>query len=71
MMRMSEVRTGPVARVRARCVTLFGSAEAAETWLTTPAIGLGQRRPVDLFGSEAGMREVETYLIRIDYGVHS
>lgn len=41
----------------------------AEQWLERPAIGLDQRRPIDLLGTPAGVELVEDYLERLEYGV--
>jgi putative toxin-antitoxin system antitoxin component (TIGR02293 family) len=61
--------TNPADRVRARALAHFGAE--TEDWLSRPAIGLGQRRPVDLLRTAEGVREVETLLIRIEHGVHT
>jgi putative toxin-antitoxin system antitoxin component (TIGR02293 family) len=36
-----------------------------------PAIGLDQRRPIDLLTTPAGAELVETFLERLEYGVYS
>jgi len=45
--------------------------ESAREWLRSPQIGLDNRVPLDLTTSEAGSREVEALLMRIEYGVIS
>lgn len=45
--------------------------ESAREWLRSPQIGLDNRVPLDLMTSEAGSREVEALLMRIEYGVIS
>jgi len=47
------------------------SPESAREWLRSPQIGLDSRVPLDLMTSEAGSREVEALLMRIEYGVIS
>jgi putative toxin-antitoxin system antitoxin component (TIGR02293 family) len=47
----------------------MGSEEAPEQWLERLAIGLDQRRPIDLLSTSAGVKLVETFLERIEYGV--
>jgi putative toxin-antitoxin system antitoxin component (TIGR02293 family) len=54
-----------------RATTLFGSRAAAEQWLEQPAIGLDQRRPIDLMATPSGVELVEDYLGRIEYGVYT
>jgi putative toxin-antitoxin system antitoxin component (TIGR02293 family) len=49
----------------------MGSQEAAEQWLERPAIGLDQRRPIDLLSTPAGVELVETFLERLEYGVYT
>ena len=49
---------------------LEGSGNARE-WLRSPQIGLDNRVPMELMTSEAGSREVEALLMRIEYGVIS
>lgn len=50
---------------------MFGSQEEAEQWLERPAIGLDQRRPIDLLATPAGIELVEQYLTRLAYGVYA
>lgn len=45
--------------------------EQALSWLNKPQVGLGGRVPMDLIRTEAGAREVEQLLGRIEYGVVS
>ena len=45
--------------------------EPALEWLRSPQIGLGGGVPLDLIRTEAGAREVEDLLGRIEYGVLS
>jgi putative toxin-antitoxin system antitoxin component (TIGR02293 family) len=48
---------------------VFESAEGARKWLKTPQLGLAGRIPLHVAKTEAGAREVETLLKRIDYGI--
>jgi putative toxin-antitoxin system antitoxin component (TIGR02293 family) len=63
--------TREFAEILTRAATLFGSQAAAERWLEQPAIGLDQRRPIDLIGTPAGLELVDDYLGRIEYGVYT
>ena len=45
--------------------------ELAREWLRTPQVGLNNRIPLDLLNTEAGAREVEDLLGRIENGVLS
>jgi putative toxin-antitoxin system antitoxin component (TIGR02293 family) len=64
-------RTWKFAEILAKATDVFGSQEDAEQWLERPAIGLDQRRPIDLLATPAGIELVEQYLIRLAYGVYA
>ena len=71
---LSREQSGRVwkfAEILATATELFGSQSEAERWLEQPAIGLDQRRPIDLLSTPAGVATVETYLTRIAYGVYT
>jgi len=59
------------AEVLGRATEIFGSSEAAEAWMTRPAIGLNQRKPIDLLSTAIGLEAVEDYLTRIEFGVYA
>jgi putative toxin-antitoxin system antitoxin component (TIGR02293 family) len=59
------------ARLLGHAVHLFGGTEEARRWLKAPQRGLGNAVPLDYAQTEAGAREVENLLGRIDYGVYS
>jgi putative toxin-antitoxin system antitoxin component (TIGR02293 family) len=48
---------------------VFESEEGARAWLKTAQLGLGGAVPLDYATTEAGAREVEDLLRRIDYGL--
>jgi putative toxin-antitoxin system antitoxin component (TIGR02293 family) len=50
---------------------VFGDIEKARAWLKHPQYGLGGAVPLDYARTEAGAREVDDLLGRIDYGVYS
>jgi putative toxin-antitoxin system antitoxin component (TIGR02293 family) len=60
-----------LAAVTEHAIDVFGSKDAAERWLVTPALALDQRKPIDLLQSSEGAELVKSLLIRIDYGVYS
>jgi putative toxin-antitoxin system antitoxin component (TIGR02293 family) len=64
-------RTWKLAEILAKATDVLGSREAAEQWLERPAIGLNQRRPIDLLATPAGVEMVESFLERLDYGVYT
>jgi len=64
-------RTWKFAETLGRATEIFGSRAEAEAWLNGPAIGLDQRRPIDLLGTAVGVEAVEDYLTRIEYGVYA
>lgn len=63
-------RTWKFAEILGRTTEIFGSKQDAEAWMNAPAIGLDQRRPIDLLATSAGVEAVEDYLTRIEYGVY-
>lgn len=71
---LSREQSGRVwkfAEILGRATELMGSQEAAERWLEEPAIGLDQRRPIDLLSTPAGVDTLEAHLTRIEYGVYA
>jgi putative toxin-antitoxin system antitoxin component (TIGR02293 family) len=64
-------RTWKFAEILAKATAVFGSREEAEQWLERPAIGLEQRRPLDLLATPAGVKIVEDFLQRLEYGVYA
>jgi len=64
-------RAWKFAEVLTTATKVFGSQAGAEKWLTTPAVALDQRRPVDLLSSPAGVEMVEQLLGRLEYGVYT
>lgn len=59
------------ARIVALAGDVFEDKDEALEWLKSPQYGLGGRIPFDMLQTDAGSREVEELLIRIDYGVIS
>lgn len=64
-------RTWKFAEILSKATDVFGSQAEAEQWLERPAIGLDQRRPIDLLGTPAGVELVEDHLERLEYGVYA
>jgi putative toxin-antitoxin system antitoxin component (TIGR02293 family) len=64
-------RAWKFAEILAKATEVLGSQEEAEQWLERPAIGLDQRRPIDLLTTPAGEKLVEEFLERLEYGVYA
>lgn len=64
-------RTWTFAAILAKATAVFGSQEEAERWLERPAIGLDERRPIDLLATPAGAALVEEFLGRLEHGVYA
>lgn len=64
-------RTWKFGEILSRATDLLGSQAEAERWLERPAIGLNQRRPIDLLATPAGVELVEHHLLRLEYGVYA
>lgn len=58
------------ARITALAESILEDKAAARNWLTQPQSRLGGRVPQPLLSSEAGAREVEMLLRRLDAGVY-
>ncbi len=58
-----------LAHLAGRAAEVLGSPEAARRWLKEPQWALGDRIPLRFAETEAGAREVEDLLGRIEYGV--
>jgi hypothetical protein len=58
-------------RMLALATKTFGSQDAAEAWLNSPAMSLGMKRPIDLLVTTEGAQQVETILGRIDSGTYT
>ena len=64
-------RTWSFARILTRATAVFGSQKDAEKWLIQPAMGLDNRRPIDLLATAVGTELVREFLERLDYGVYA
>lgn len=53
-----------------KAIQLFNDNKEASEWLKFPQYGLEDKVPLELLGTEAGAREVELLLGRIEYGVY-
>ncbi|MCI0599164.1 MAG: DUF2384 domain-containing protein [Beijerinckiaceae bacterium] len=63
-------RTWKFAEILAKATAVLGSQKNAEQWLERPALGLNQRRPIDLLATPAGVEMVEDFLERLEFGVY-
>jgi putative toxin-antitoxin system antitoxin component (TIGR02293 family) len=64
-------RAWKFAEILAKATRVLGSQDEAEQWLSHPAIGLDQKRPIDLLTTPAGVNLVEDYLGRLEYDVYT
>jgi putative toxin-antitoxin system antitoxin component (TIGR02293 family) len=64
-------RTWKFAEILAKATRVLGSQDEAEQWLRRPAIGLEQKRPIELLTTPAGVKLVEEYLGRLEYDVYT
>ena len=60
-----------IARIFTLAEEVLEDKEAANRWLHRPQSGLGERIPLELMKNDAGAREVEELLYRIEYGIYS
>jgi putative toxin-antitoxin system antitoxin component (TIGR02293 family) len=59
------------SRLLRHATRVFGDVERARAWLKHPQFGLGGAVPLDYASTEAGAREVENLLGRIEYSVYT
>lgn len=59
------------ARIFALAAHVLEDKDSAREWLHDKQIGLGGRSPIEMIRTEAGAREVESLLVRIEHGVLS
>ena len=48
---------------------VFERDDLVQNWFRTPQVGLNNRTPIAVMVTEAGAREVEDLLLRVEYGV--
>jgi len=60
-----------LAQVTKMANDVFGSIDAAEHWLVSPAVALDRRRPIDLLDDPEGTKAVTALLVRMDYCVYA
>ena len=60
-----------LARITAQAAEVLGSTEKSARWLVRPNRALGGRIPLRLLDTDAGTREVEEVLGRIEHGLVS
>lgn len=64
-------RAWKFAELLEEAIEVFGTQEEAEAFFDRPAIGLNQKRPIELLSTPAGTELVETHLERLKYGVYT
>jgi putative toxin-antitoxin system antitoxin component (TIGR02293 family) len=72
--KLSQEQGGRVwkfAELLTRATAVLGSQADAEKWFERPAVGLNQRRPIELLSTPAGVELVEEYLDRLAYGIYT
>ena len=72
--RLSPVESDRIyrfARIIGLAEDVFEDRAEALEWLRSTQYGLGGRVPFDMLQTDAGAREVEELLVRIDYGIIS
>ena len=70
---LSEVQSGRAwkfAEVLSQATEVFGTQQAAERWLTEPALALEQNRPIDLLTTQTGTEQVQNLLVQLEYCVY-
>jgi putative toxin-antitoxin system antitoxin component (TIGR02293 family) len=60
-----------LARIFSIACEVLEDEEKAKEWIRRSQVGLGGKTPLDLLHTEAGAKEVENLLWRIEYGIIS
>jgi len=60
-----------VARIFKLAEEVLEGKQAAFEWLHRPQTALNERVPLELLSTDAGVKEVEELLYRIEYGIYS
>ncbi len=60
-----------LARIFSAACEVLEDDKKAKEWIRRPQVGLGEKTPIELLRTEAGAREVENLLWRIEYGIIS
>ncbi len=63
--------TWRLATVLSKAEEVLGDRQQAVNWMTSPAMGLEGRAPLDLLTTQMGFELVEDFLTRMEYGVYS
>ena len=66
---MESDRLFRLARVFVHAVDVFEAVDRARDWLETENRALGGLRPLDLLDTDAGAREVDDVIGRIEHGI--
>lgn len=64
-------KTWLFAETLAKATEIFGGKEEAERWMSRPAMGLDDQRPIELLQTVQGAEVVSDFLTRLEYGVYS
>ncbi|MGQ7245754.1 type II RES/Xre toxin-antitoxin system antitoxin [Halomonas sp. V046] len=64
-------RTWRFAEILTKAENVFGDPQEAQRWMSTPAMGLERRKPIDLITTQVGFELVDNFLTRLDYGVYT
>lgn len=57
-------------RIITMAARVLGGRSSAERWISKPARGLDYQPPCGILSTPAGFAEVETLILRIEYGVY-
>ncbi|MDB5984108.1 MAG: hypothetical protein JWQ69_5123 [Pseudomonas sp.] len=63
--------TWRLATVLSKAEEVLGDRQQAVNWMTSPAMGLEGRAPIDLLTTQMGFELVEDFLTRMEYGVYA
>lgn len=59
-----------LSEILSQAAKVWGSAAAADAWMTRKAIGLGSKMPLELMMTPEGCLALSDHLVRLEYGVY-
>ncbi|WP_138482930.1 type II RES/Xre toxin-antitoxin system antitoxin [Dyadobacter bucti] len=60
-----------LSKIIAKGQDVFENDDDFKTWLNSPVLALGNKKPLDLLGSSIGREEILNVLFRIEHGIFS
>lgn len=60
-----------LVQLYALATDVLGDTASARDWMSSPAVAFAGRQPLEIARNEAGARQIEDLLLRIEHGVYN